>query len=719
MLYRHLDDLRDRARQRLEAEWRSPGGTRQELSQRDSAAGHHADRLARYDAVETGLCFGRIDPLDGGPLRIGRIGIHDHDADEPLLVDWRAPAARPFYLATAVTPHGITRRRHIRTRGRTVTGLDEEIFGARPPGDEPPVGEAALIAALDEHRTGRMRDIVETIQAEQDRVIRMPAGGVLVVQGGPGTGKTAVALHRAAYLLYTHREQLGARGVLIVGPNPTFLRYVSQVLPSLAETGVLLATPAELLPGVEVSGSEPAEVAEIKGRAEMLTFLADGLRGRQRVPDEPIEIVVDRHVLRLDRHDCEPVRRRARESGRRHNPARPIVTAGILDVLAAQVAERIGADPFWDDPLGEDDAPGVPNVLDEADLADLRTDLADHPAVLAVLDELWPVLTPEQFLTGLYASTDRAGLRRAPGGGWTAADVPLLEEAAELLGEDDRAERARAARSAQRRLDYAQGVIDVMHGSRATDEAVLNVTDILDAEELAGRYATREALSAAERGATDRHWAFGHVIVDEAQEISPMAWRMLMRRCPSRSMTVVGDLAQGGTLGGPRSWDEVLSPYVADRWRLAALTVSYRTPAEIMAYAGRMLADADPPIELPHPVRSTGAEPREEHGDLTRLAELVAAEPDGLAVIVPAGRLAEVAAALPGLSRDIEDPAVLLTATQAKGLEFDAVLLVDPEVIRAESPRGSGDLYVALTRATRRLTVLRTGGGAECAGGRH
>jgi DNA helicase IV len=714
MLYARLDQMRDRAREHLTGTWRQSGGTPQARSQRDAAARGYADRLARYEAVEQGLCFGRLDPRDGGPLHIGRIGIHD--TDEPLLVDWRAPAARPFYVATAVTSYGIARRRHIRTRDRTVVDLDDEVLDAdvaAAAGDTPLVGEAALLAALDAHRTGRMRDIVATIQAEQDRVIRSEARGVLVVQGGPGTGKTAVALHRAAYLLYTYREQLSARGVLIVGPNPTFLRYISQVLPSLAETGVLLATPADLFPGVSATAPEPPETAELKGRSDMVDFLIRGIAARQRVPQTPIEIEVDRHPVRLDRYDCEPVRRRARESGLPHNLARPIFVAGILDVLARQVAERIGADPFWNDPLGEDDAPATSNVLDDADVADIRADLAGLPSVRAILDELWPVLTPERFLSDLWATTDRAELHRPRGGGWTAADVPLLDEAAELLGEDDTAQRARAARDRLRRLDYAQGVLDISAGSRsyeAEDDAeaeIPNVADVLEAAVLAERYADRDTRSAAERAAVDRRWAFGHVIVDEAQELSPMAWRLLMRRCPSRSMTIVGDLAQTGARGGANTWSAVLSPYVADRWRLAALTVSYRTPTEIMAYAGRLLADADPPIDLPQPVRSSGAEPREVSGSASDLAALVAEARGSLAVIVPGGRHAEIAAALPGLGRDLDEPAVLLTVTQSKGLEFDEVILVEPDLIRSESPRGVNDLYVALTRATQHLTIFQ------------
>ncbi|MEU8656836.1 HelD family protein [Actinoplanes philippinensis] len=726
MLYTRLDEMRERARDHLTGAWRQSGGTPQALSHRDATARAYADRVARYDAVEAGLCFGRLDPRDGGALHIGRIGIHD--VDEPLLVDWRAPAARPFYVATAVTSYGITRRRHIRTRDRAVVDLDDEVLDADVTAaaeGRALVGEAALLAALDARRTGRMRDIVATIQAEQDRVIRSESGGVLVVQGGPGTGKTAVALHRAAYLLYTHREQLSARGVLIVGPNPTFLRYISQVLPSLAETGVLLATPGDLFPGVSGTRPEPPETAELKGRAEMVDFLIEAVAARQRVPESPIEIEVDRHVVRLDRYDTEVVRRRARASGLPHNLARPIFVAGVLDVLARQVADRIGADPFWDDPLGADDALTSPNVLDDADLADIRADLAALPRVRAALDELWPALTPERFLGDLWATTDRDPLRRAPGGGWSAADVPLLDEAAELLGEDDSARRARAARDLRRRLDYAQGVLDISAGSMSyeaedDDEAEIpNAADVMEAAVLAERYADRDSRSAAERAATDRRWAFGHVIVDEAQELSPMAWRMLMRRCPSRSMTIVGDLAQTGARGGADTWSAVLSPYVADRWRLAALTVSYRTPAEIMAYAGRLLADADPPIDLPHPVRSSGAEPREVTGTVSDLATLVAQAPGGLAVIVPQARLAEVAAALPALGPDLDEPAVLLTVTQSKGLEFDDVILVDPELIRAESPRGVNDLYVALTRATQRLTVLRLAPAGVSADARH
>ncbi|AEV87270.1 helicase [Actinoplanes sp. SE50] len=757
VLYGRLDELRAQARNRLDEARRQGGGLPSWRSHRDAATQAYAERLARYDAVEPGLCFGRLHLRDGDSLHIGRIGLHD--PDRALLVDWRAPAARPFYTATAITPQDVTLRRHIRTRDRTVVDLDDEILDLDTATDRSLVGEAALIAALTADRTGRMRDIVATIQAEQDAVIRSDAGGVLVVQGGPGTGKTAVALHRAAYLLYTHREQLAARGVLIVGPNATFLRYISQVLPSLAETGVLLATLGDLYPGTTARRAEPAEVAEIKGRATMPELLAGAVRDRQRIPETPLEIPVDGHVLRLTAADCVTPREQARASGLRHNPARPIFAAGVLTALAGQIADRIGDDPFWDDPLGGDDALAGPNVLDEDDLADIRADLAENPRVQAALDSLWPVLTAARLLTDLYASrpallsaatdpppvaapvpvsegpadgggpvagrllsvAECAALWREPGGGWSPADVPLLDEAAELLGEDDRDARAAAAREQSRRLAYAQGVLDITAGSKSfeledDDEAAIpNAADIMEADMLAERFQDRVHLSTAERAAADREWVFGHVIVDEAQELSPMAWRLLMRRCPSRSMTIVGDLAQAGSLGAPTTWSEVLTPYVADRWRLAELTVSYRTPAEIMSYAERLLATVDPTIVPPRPVRSTGVAPWEATGTLTDLAARVTADIDALAggrlaVIAPAGHQAALAAALPALttgpSPDLEDHAVLLTVAQAKGLEFDTVLVINPAEILTDSRRGSHDLYVALTRPTRNLGVF-------------
>ncbi len=747
MLYGKLDHLREQTPERVAPVLRQSGGTHQARSEREATVARYNEQLSRYNAVENGLCFGRLDFHDGERRYIGRIGLFDEARGyEPLLLDWRAPAARPFYLATAVSPDGVRRRRHIRTRRREVVGIDDEVLdlgSADAPESDSITGETALLAALNANRTGRMRDIVETIQAEQDRVIRSDLNGVLVVQGGPGTGKTAVALHRAAYLLYTYRQQLSTRGVLIVGPNTTFLRYISQVLPSLAETGVLLATLGGLYPGIAARRQEPPEVAEIKGRPVLADVLAAAVHDRQRVPewDQPIEIEYEREKYQIDRASCMVARERARRSGKLHNLARPLFAVEIVHALTRQVAERIGTDPFAFENLGGDDAPKDPNLLDAVDTADIRRDLAEHPEVLAALDWMWPILTPQQLVAGLFATDDRlaaaapqlsdaerALLRRAPGGGWAPADVPLLDEAAELLGQDDSAARAAAERERQARIAYAQGALDIAAGSVSfefEDEAseILEVTDLLNADVLAERHDDPELLSTAQRAAADRKWAFGHVVVDEAQELSPMAWRLLMRRCPSRSMTIVGDVAQTGDLAGVASWRQMLEPYVADRWRLAELTVNYRTSAEIMDVAAGVLAGIDPTLEPPSSPRRTGVLPwarpvePDELGD--RLVEAVRAESalvgDGrLGVLVPAGRVAElgrlVAAAVPGAAvgeqPDLESRVVLLTVRQAKGLEFDSVLVVDPQRIVADSPRGRSDLYVALTRATQRLGVL-------------
>ncbi|HEX6871690.1 MAG TPA: ATP-binding domain-containing protein [Micromonosporaceae bacterium] len=749
-LYHQLDTLRERAGRRLDAVLRSAGGTPQQRSERDSAYNLYRDQVLRYNAVEPGLCFGRLDPTDGQPLYLGRIGLFDEDSDgEPLLIDWRAPAARPFYLATAASPLGIRRRRHIRTRARTVTGLDDDVLdlaAAREQRLDGLVGEAALLAALTESRTGRMKDIVQTIQAEQDRIIRTDLAGALVVQGGPGTGKTAVALHRAAYLLYTYREQLATRGVLIVGPNATFLTYISQVLPSLAETGVLLATMGDLFPGVRARRLEAAQTSEIKGRIGMVEVLAAAVAERQRLPDEPLEIPVERHTLRLDRASVQRARDRARRSGRPHNLAQDLFAEAVIADLAGQVAAAIGTDPYAFDPLGGDDAPGDPLLLDAADLAEIRQELRAEPAVRSAIDALWPVLTPRRLLTDLFADPDRlaaaapgltdherALLHRAPGGGWSAADVPLLDEAAQLLGDLDGGAKARAEASIRRQRDeYAEGVLQIALGSRSLDaedaveSELLLATDLLGARQLADRQVDEVTLTTAERAAADREWAFGHVIVDEAQELSEMAWRLLMRRSPSRSMTVVGDVAQTGDLAGTPAWAQVLSPYLAQRWRVAELTVNYRTPAEVMAVAADVLAAIDATLTPPRSVRHSGCEPwhRQVEPDGLAVAVVAAAKDeltevgDGrVGVIVPAGLVdsvaAAVAAAVPdaavGEDPHLLSPVVVVTVRQAKGLEFDSVLVVDPARILTESRRGLNDLYVALTRTTRRLGVVHQG----------
>jgi DNA helicase IV len=732
LLYRRLDELRGRAADRLASALRETGGTHQARTEREAFAALYATQLARFDAAEHGLCFGRLEFRDGELRYIGRLGIHsDTDEYEQLLMDWRADAARPFYLATAAHPGDVKVRRHLKTRGRTVTSLDDEVLDlsmADPSRHEGLTGEAALLAAVSASRTGRMSDIVATIQAEQDEIIRSPLAGVLVVQGGPGTGKTAVALHRAAYLLYTHRRQLEKRGVLVIGPNATFLRYIGQVLPSLGETSVLLSTIAGNYPGITATGTEPAATAEVKGRPLMARVIAAAVAGRQRLPDGSLEVVVDRQRLRLSRRVCARARERARRSRRPHNQARRVFAAELVNVLTQQAADRIGADLL-----------DGGNLLGHDELGDLRAELAADRGVRAAIDQLWPALTPQQLVSDLFADPDRlraagpalteaerAALRREPGAPWTPADIPLLDEAAELLGEDDAAARTQRERDRRAARAYAQGVLDIMGRDVDDDDEALMAADLVDAGRLAARQDEDSGGTAAERAASDQTWAFGHVIVDEAQELSAMAWRLVMRRCPAKSMTIVGDVAQTGDLAAPGSWAQALRPELGDRWRLAALTINYRTPAEIMAIAADVLAAIDPELEPPRSVRESGAPPwrlAAEPGELAAAVadaaqRLLAQIGDGkLAVIVPEARLGELGEAVSdaigtvavGEQPELDSPVVVLSVKQAKGLEFDAVLIAEPEQIAAASPRGLSDLYVALTRATSRLGVVHTG----------
>jgi DNA helicase IV len=751
-LYERTDALREEASARLALAERQDGGTAQSRLERDAAISRYAGQLAQLEAAEDGLCFGRLDLLTGECRHIGRIGLRDEaGGGEPLLVDWRAPAARAFYVATAGAPHGVRRRRHIAMRGRRVTGVDDEVLDREGLAGSPGLaGEAALLAALEATRTGRMRDIVGTLQAEQDAIIRADHAGVLVVQGGPGTGKTAVALHRAAYLLYTHRH-LAERGVLVVGPSTTFLGYIGRVLPGLGETNVLLRTVAELFPGVTADRAEGWLAEEIKGRAMMAGVLAAAVRDRQAAGRAEIEFAGE--TLRLDHQVVAEAARKARATRLPHNRARPVFQRLIVTALAERYAEcarefaqQLEADVA--DVLAEaseaieadlaaiPEIPGRSSDDEQPRLADIRRELWADPDVRAQLDDLWPALTPQRLLEELFASparlaaaspgltaAERGALLREPGG-WSTADVPLLDEAAELLGQDDRAAQVRSARERAQRIAYAQGVLDIATGSGSSDREVLRVSDLLDAEELAERHKAPARRSMAERASADRAWTFGHVIVDEAQELPEMAWRLLARRCPARSMTVVGDVAQTSGPAGTTSWERVLAPLAGDRWRLARLTVNYRTPAEIMAATAPLLAAIDPGQPPLQSVRETGVPPW--RMATTRdvfpatLAQLSAAEATGegqLAVIVPDNRIAELGAAVSravpdvsfGGNPDLTSPVVLLGAAQAKGLEFDSVLIADPAAILAGSPRGRSDLYVAMTRSTQRLGVLHPG----------
>ncbi|MFD9098862.1 HelD family protein [Streptomyces collinus] len=656
-------------REELAAVLASPADGAGEVYEREVAAGRLAREVRRLEGAEEGLVFGRIDRADGTVLRIGRLGLHRESDELPVLVDWRAEAARPFYEATPVHPMELRRRRHLRLAGRSVVGVSDELLDGSAPTGQDVVGDGPLTAALQERRTGRMGTAVATLQAEQDAIVRSPHRGVTVVQGGPGTGKTVVALHRAAYVLYAF-PKASERGVLVLGPNARFLEYISQVLPSLGENDVVLAT-CEELAGVTPSAADPVEVARLKGGAALADGLAAVVRSRQ-APGGRFEIAVGQEWVRLPDRDVVHARESARTSGLAHNRARRHFKELLVDALVRELArsgaetlERIDAEVAQLTGLdldlaaaadlrrlGLEDAPAT--GADEFDADAVRADLLDDALLDRAVEDLWPRLTPAGVVEALLTDADapavflprltadqRALLRRAPGAPWTDADVALLDEAASLVD--------------------------------GPPEHV-----------------------------------FGHVVVDEAQELTVMQWRMIVRRCPGRSMTLVGDFAQAGPTTVARDWKEALGPELGRRFDLRTLTVSYRTTQEILAVTGELLARIAPGRPAIRSIR---------HGDVPRT---LAATPDAL-VTALLRELRDQGAAHPGeltgvicaddrteqlTSAGVEHHARLVPASQARGLEFDAAVVVDPDGITAARPGGERDLYVALTRATKRLCTL-------------
>ncbi|MEV4147530.1 RNA polymerase recycling motor ATPase HelR [Amycolatopsis sp. NPDC049691] len=685
-LYARLDAERARVKAEYEA---ALGGTGAGAMERDVSVRALGRQVKRLDVVDNGLCFGRLDAVSGERTYIGRVGLFDEDDEyRPVLLDWRAPAARPFYTATGANPEGMRRRRQFHTRGRRVLGFTDEDLG-RPGGDAQ--GDAALLAAVNAPRGEGMRDIVATIQAEQDEIIRLDHPGVLVIEGGPGTGKTVVALHRVAYLLYTQRERMERHGALVVGPNPAFLNHIGRVLPSLGETDVVFTTTGDLVPGLHVTAEDTPEAARLKGSLEILDLLKAAVADRQRLPAEPVPIVLKDVTVRIDAETAEWARQEARDSGLPHNEARAVFTDIVTYVLTERAIGRIGRG--W---LSRDDKDEWESMR-----KGLLQDLAGDAKFVAAIDALWPILTPEELLSSWYTSAPAdSPLFRAQGDAWTVPDVPLLDELVDLLGRDKTAEKTAAAAEARRRraeAEYAEGVFQTMKLDREEmdEDVMLSAENLLYAEDLAERFVEADTRTLVERASADRDWTYRHVVVDEAQELSEMDWRVLMRRCPGRSFTVVGDLAQRRSAAGARSWGAMLAPYVADRWVYRSLTVNYRTPAEIMAVAAAVLADFAPDVRPPESVRACGVPPWSRRVTADEL-------PSAIEEFVreEAGR--------PGTSVVIGPPGVpgAVLASETKGLEFDAVLVVEPAAILADS---AADLYVALTRATQRLGVLHEG----------
>lgn len=728
-LFRKLDDEVTAANSRLravEADVDPANPDAEALVRRETEYHSLNEKIDRLNIAQLGLVFGRIDvetsdselndnPVDGHPnvdrRYIGRMGLDDKDDNyRTLLLDWRAPLARPFYLATTAAPEGVLTRRHIRTKGRTVTGIDDERLSGNHTDDHNEqtantvVGEGALLTALQAARTDRMSSIVETIQREQDEIIRDSTRGVMVVEGGPGTGKTAVALHRVAYLLYTWREQLAKTGVLILGPNRTFLDYISHVLPELGETGVVLSTVGELYPGVAPTHSESLVTREIKGSEEMVTILDRLVKSYQSLPESDVSITVDNIELTVTEAIVKRARTRARRSRRPHNAASPLFKESLVEQLSFQLADIIGKDP-----LGG-------NLLSAADVAQLHDDLLQEPQIDDLVDEFWPALDPvlilQEFLTSKeaianiaydYDEETQSALLRTNATGFASSDAALLDELAQLVGLPDPEEEREAERKRWReQLEEAQDALDVLSSSEATDNddetdaEILSAFDVVDAETLALRQQETDARSTAERARGDHRWAYGHVIIDEAQELTPMEWRMVMRRCPSRWMTIVGDTSQTSSPAGVDSWAETLKPYAGSRFRTHQLTINYRTPAEIMEVANHVQEMFAPHVKPSISLRNSGHEVSyfDEDTDPKEIFNrLRAKEPERSVAIIASD------------SHALSDPD-FRGVSDIKGLEFDHVIVLNPADIASDSPQGWQDLFVALSRATQTLTVV-------------
>ncbi|WP_022869137.1 HelD family protein [Yaniella halotolerans] len=718
-LYERLDGLRDEKQEQLKRiQAQGLQGSFQNQSERDSFASLYQDRINQLNAVDDRLVFGRLDTEQESHRHIGRIGLSD-DERTRLLVDWRAPEAAPFYQATAANAQGVARRRHIMMTGREVESFEDDVLNSSHPGE----ASQTLLSAVSAPRTGVMGDIVATIQREQDEIIRDEMRGVLVVQGGPGTGKTAVALHRAAYLLYTHRERLAKNGVLLVGPSEAFMNYIDQVLPSLGETGVVMSSVGNLYPGIEVVPGHDRSAAEIKGRALMTEVLANAVSLRQRSIPETTWVHVDGIDLRVRPVQIRRAIGHARKSERPHNQAREVFVDHMVRTLYDQLRDIVS-------PKRED------GLVNKADRTYLHQEIRQSRDVRRLLNMCWKPLTPTGVVNDLLSqpkylvdaapmlsTSEILTLLREDGTPFTDADVPLIDEAAELLGElvADTAEAEQSLN--QRNVDTAEAALDNMYNALED----IGVDGIVTAEMLAAAQEPETTwASVADRAKADRTWTYGHIIVDEAQELTYMQWRMLFRRSPLRSFTIVGDLAQASWADASADWTTVLEPFAGQNWRLSELTVNYRTPERITDVATRVATHAGRPVTRPKALRLGDFDPElirttdEDVGDtLLHVVQSQLERHHGglVGIIVTADQYVDVyrqlESAYPGrvwtgAGRRRQRDLALVTPQQAKGLEYDVVIISEPQHVVASANGSVGDLYVAMTRATQSLAIITT-----------
>ena len=681
--YECLEQTRNDAWQIREMNEASTGGTFQARYERNVFDEVLVGRLTQLDLGDAALVFGRIDRMTESPevfesFHIGRIAVADSNR-EPVVVDWRAPVAEPFYRATGREPMGLVRRRHFAVQGREVLGIEDELFGAghlgvghdegldgTPASGAPQLrGYSTLLTVLSRGRTGQLGDIVATIQAEQDEIIRSSQQGVLVVEGGPGTGKTVVALHRAAYLLYTFRFPLEDQGVLVVGPNRVFLRYIEKVLPSLGEAGVEQVVLADLVRGHSFSAKDSENVARIKGDLRMAKIVVNSVGDRQRALHKDVEIGFGAGYLRLTRGESATIVREARRRFRRHNAAHHWVETEVVTAMIASSHNQ------------------------ELDLESTRDALREIKEFQAVINYMWPVLTPAELLHDLYSS--KALMRLAAQKVCTPAEYETLYRQRALSLADAKFSDADVAV-----LDEALAVL----GPRPRRSGRINEADEIR--------------------------TYGHIVIDEVQDLSPMQLRMISRRSLNGSMTIVGDIAQATSAHAPASWQEVLAHLPKKNpSRIIGLTVGYRIPKQIMDLATQVMLAAAPNQVAPVSVREGDAAPKFVQcsgGELlAKLIDetnrLVTELSDGnVAIVCPDEMTEEICRALDSAkivfgragASGIEFGLTVVPVSVIKGLELDGVVVVEPAKIVAAQTHGLRALYVALTRSTRRLSVVHS-----------
>ena len=677
-LEQSITDLSDR----LDAERRAPGGIGQKALERDMEIHRLTARLRTLRRFGLDLCLGRSVSADNTqPLYVGRLGLRDSEGRH-LLVDWRSPVAEPFFGATHANPMGLASRRRYRwTRGRISDYWDEVFTADGLEGHAALDDQSAFIASLGRSRSGRMRDVLGTIQADQDAIIRAGSRGALVVDGGPGTGKTVVALHRTAYLLYSD-PRLGHRrgGVLFVGPHQPYLAYVADVLPSLGEEGVQIRTLRDLVvEGTSATAETDADVARLKSSADIVKAIERAVRFYEKPPTRGMTVETHWYDIRLSADDWAEAFE-APGPGAPHNEARDLILEELVTILMDK---------------HDGDAP--------ADL--LRKSLLQNEQLLTALNRAWPLIWPTDLVGDLWSvpaylrmcapwlSPDEVQkLQRDDAQAWTVSDLPLLDAARQRLGDPAASgrERRRAVAVAAEREQMTQVVDNLIEA--ADDEYGFGLVTMLRGEDFHDALVDQAVLPSTDPDLLAG--PFAHIVVDEAQELTDAEWQMLLLRCPSRSFTIVGDRAQARH-GFTESWHERLKRVGFDRITLSSLTINYRTPEEVMAEAEPVIRAVLPDANVPTSIRSGGVPVR--HGSAAELGSILdtwlARHGDGIACVIGDP-------AFPATSRVRS-----LAPELSKGLEFDLVVLVDPQTF-GDGIEGAVDRYVAMTRATQQLVIL-------------